>query len=283
MSEKLFNEEERDAALNDVLQQVSGQLRMSLGNIHGALMRLAPPEARDGSEKTDLDAAVLCLSYYRILRLTNNLSDAADAGRTAGAKLANGDIVELCRSVMEQAEVPAELLGIQTEFRCGKRSHFIAMNKERLERMLLNLLSNAFKFIRPDEKRVTLEVKAEREFVRLILTDTGVGMTEEELSTAFDRCSLAGRHDAPPHGLGLGLPICRRIAAEHGGTILLTSTPGVGTAVTVSLPNRKLPQPANMPVPPNMLPPDLYGGFNKTLVELSDALKKDAFKQKYLD
>ena len=106
-------------------------------------------------------------------------------------------------------------------------------------------------------------------------------MTAEELSTAFDRCSLVGRQEPPPHGLGLGLPICRRIAGEHGGTLLLTSTPGVGTTATVSLPNRKLPPRAGQePVIP---PGDIYGGFNRTLVELSDALKKDAFTQKYLD
>ena len=280
MSEKHFNEEERDAGIDSVLQQVSGQLRLSLGNIHGALMRLAPPDVRDGDKKTDLDAAILCQSYYRILRLTNNLADAAE--RPAEVKLSNGDIVGLCRSVMERAEVPAELLGIQTAFHCEKRTHIIAMNKDQLERMLLNLLSNAFKFIRPDEKRVTLEVKAEREFVRLVLTDTGTGMTAEELATAFDRCSLTGRQEPPPHGLGLGLPICRRIAAEHGGTILLTSTPGMGTTATVSLPNRKLrSQPAKEPL--LIAPIDVYGGFNRTLVELSDALKKDAFTQKYLD
>lgn len=296
MSEKLFDEEtsrtgreetvpeeERDRALDGVLQQVSGQLRLSLGNIHSALMRLAPPDARDGDRSTDLDAAVLCQSYYRILRLTNNLADAAEAGGPAEVKLTNGDIVGLCRSVMERAEQPAELLGIHTEFRCEKRGRIIAMNQERLERLLLNLLSNAFKFIRPDEKRVVLEVKIEREFVRLVLTDTGVGMTPEELSTAFDRCRLTGRQDPPPHGLGLGLPICRRIAAEHGGTILLTSTPGVGTTATVSLPNRreKSPQPVSTRLA--ISPVDIYGGFNKTLVELSDALKKDAFTQKYLD
>ena len=282
MSEKLFDGTEHDAAMNDVLQQVSSQLRLSLGNIHGALMRLAPPDARDEDRKTDLDAAVLCQSYYRILRLTNNLADAAEAGQPGNVKLSNGDIVGLCRSVMERAEQPAELLGIQTEFRCEKRAHIIAMNTDRLERMLLNLLSNAFKFIRPDEKKVTLEVKAEREFVRLVLTDTGVGMSPEELATAFDRCSLFGRQEPPPHGLGLGLPICRRIAAEHGGTILLTSTPGVGTAATVSLPNRKLPG-QQLSTLPAILRPDVYGGFNRTLVELSDALKKEAFTQKYLD
>ena len=282
MSDELFNRDERNKELNDVLQQVSGQLRLSLGNIHSALMRLAPPDARDSDRKTDMDAAVLCQSYYRILRLTNNLSDAAEAGTPGEVKLSNGDVVELCRSVMEQTELPAELLGIRTEFRCEKRAHIIAMNRERLERMLLNLLSNAFKFIRPDEKKVTLEVKAEREFVRLVLTDTGIGMTAEELATAFDRCSLMGRQDPPPHGLGLGLPICRRIAAEHGGMIVLTSTPGVGTVVTASLPNRKLPiQRAN--TQPVIVPVEIYGGFNRILVALSDALKRDAFTQKYLD
>ena len=282
MSEKSMTEKERDEALNGVLQQVSSQLRMSLVNIHSALNRLASPEARDRDPKTDLDAAVLSQSYYRILRLTNNLADAAEAGQPGDVKLKNEDIVDVCRSVMERAEQPAEMLGIQLVFRCEKQMHIIQMDKERLERVLLNLLSNAFKFIRNDEKVVTLELKFERDFVRLVLTDTGVGMSPEELATAFDRCSLSGRQDPPPHGLGLGLPICRRIAAEHGGTILLTSSKGVGTTATVSLPNKKSPvqQMNTMMVIP---PPDIYGGFNKTLVELSDALKKEAFSQKYLD
>ncbi len=282
MSEKFIHEEQRDEALSSVLQQVSSQLRMSLVNIHGALNRLASPKARDADRKTDLDAAVLSQSYYRILRLTNNLADAAEADRPEDVKLKNGDIVEVCRAVMEQAEHPAEMLGIRLVFKCEKQMHIILMNRDRLERLLLNLLSNAFKFIRADEKTVTLELKFERKFVRLVLTDTGVGMPPEELAAAFDRCALTGRQDPPPHGLGLGLPICRRIAAEHGGTILLTSTAGVGTVATVSLPNKKSPIQqlgSSLVIPP----PDIYGGFNKTLVELSDALKKEAFTQKYLD
>jgi len=292
MSEKLFNEKTGKAAgeeskaddkeLNGILQQVSGQLRLSLGNIHSALSRLAPPDARDGDSKTDLDAAILCQSYYRILRLTNNLADAAEAGQPSEVKLKNGDIVSFCREVMQRAEQPAELMGIQTEFHCNKQVHILAMNRERLERLLLNLLSNAFKFIRTDEKKITLEIKVEREFVRLVLTDTGVGMSPEELAVAFDRCRQSGQQAPPPHGLGLGLPICRRIAAEHGGTVVMTSTQGVGTTVTVSLPNRKLSA-QRMNQSSAVHPIDVYGGFNKTLVELSDALKKEAFTQKYLD
>ena len=74
MSENIY---EKDGELGGVLRQVSIQLRGSLGNIYNALSRIAPPELRDGEEGIDQDAAVLCQSYYRILRLANNLSDAA--------------------------------------------------------------------------------------------------------------------------------------------------------------------------------------------------------------
>ena len=269
MSEELFHQDEQ---VSEVLQQVSSQLRLSLGNIHSALARLAPPDVRDGEEKTDLNAAVLSQSYYRILRLANNLADASEPERPEGVGLVNEDIVELCRSVMERAQVPAELVGIQLDFRCRKNSHIIAADGERIQRLLLNLLSNAFKFIGTGEKRVALEVRVEANYVYLVLSDTGRGIPPHLLGTVFDRCRQPGRLDPPPHGLGLGLPLCQRIAREHGGSLALASEEGKGTTVTVSLPNRRGPQRLGM-----------SGGFDPMLVELSDALPKQAFMQKYLD
>ena len=76
MSENIY---EKDGELGGVLRQVSIQLRGSLGNIYNALSRIAPPELRDGEGGIDQDAAVLCQSYYRILRLANNLSDAGSS------------------------------------------------------------------------------------------------------------------------------------------------------------------------------------------------------------
>ena len=220
----------------------------------------------------DRDAAVLCQSYYRILRLANNLSDAAHLEGPSAAQLRNGDIVGLCRDIMDRARHPAELLGIRLDFQCEKERHTIAMDKDRIERMMLNLLSNAFKFIRRDEKLVTLDVRVSREWVELILTDTGCGISQELLETVFDRYRHTQRLDPPPHGLGLGLPVCRRIAQEHGGVLLLTSQEGTGTTVTVSLPNKrsKLQQ-------MNTFLVDLGGGYNRTLAELSDALPSRAF------
>ncbi|MCI8680672.1 MAG: HAMP domain-containing histidine kinase [Oscillospiraceae bacterium] len=275
MSEKQFDNNQE---LERVLGQVSNQLRGSLGNIYQALNRIAPMEVREGNGAVDRDAAVLCQSYYRILRLANNLSDAAHLEGPSAAQLRNGDIVGLCRDIMDRARHPAELLGIRLDFQCEKERHTIAMDKDRIERMMLNLLSNAFKFIRRDEKLVTLDVRVSREWVELILTDTGCGISQELLETVFDRYRHTQRLDPPPHGLGLGLPVCRRIAQEHGGVLLLTSQEGTGTTVTVSLPNKrsKLQQ-------MNTFLVDLGGGYNRTLAELSDALPSRAFTHQYMD
>lgn len=275
MSDELFY---KDTQLTEVLQQVSGQLRLSLGNIHSALTRLAPPQLRDEEQSVDLNAAVLCQSYYRILRLANNLSDASEPERPVGMGLVNDDIVKLCRRVVDEAQVPAGLLGIRLDFRCAKTSHVIAVDRERIGRLLLNLLSNSFKFIGSGEKSVSLEVRVEGDYVYLVLSDTGQGIASELLDSVFDRVRQPGRMDPPPHGLGLGLPLCQRIAREHGGSLALVSQVGKGTTVTVSLPNQRGPQRMG-----TALLSELFGGFNKTLVELSDALPKQAFTQKYLD
>lgn len=267
-----------DRELGGVLGQVSNQLRGSLGNIYSALSRIAPPEARDEDGQIDLNAAVLCQSYYRILRLANNLSDAANLDGPSTARLRNEDIVGLCREVARRSEVPAELLGITLSFKSDKTGHVIAMDGDRIERMLLNLLSNAFKFMGAGEKHVVLEVRVGREQVELSVSDTGVGIAPELLETVFDRYLHTDRLDPPPHGLGLGLPICRRIAQEHGGSLLLTSEAGRGTIVTVSLPNRREKTQSL-----RTCLVDLGGGFNRTMVELADALPKRAFTQKYLD
>ena len=156
----------------DILRQISGQLRLSLANIYNSLDRLAPPDLRDRDPETDLNAARLVQSCLRIMRIADNLEDAASLGQPHQAQLRNGDIVKFCRDLVETAMVPAELLGLKLAFRCEQQTCVIAMDKGRLERLLLNLLSNAFKFT-PKGGRVLVEVRVEKQQVILLVADTG--------------------------------------------------------------------------------------------------------------
>ena len=109
--------------LDAVLRQVSGQLRQSLGNIGAALERLAPPERREEDPELDRSAAVLLRSYYRILRLSGNLAEAAALEEPSTAQLVNDDIVGFCREMVRRAEHPAALMGLRLAFRSEKVSH----------------------------------------------------------------------------------------------------------------------------------------------------------------
>ena len=267
----LLFDNDQEKLLHQVFPNIASQLRSSLGNIHSALNRIAPLEAREQDPQLDNNAALLYQSYYRILRVVNNLTDAAGLLDDTPLPLENDDIVGYCRDLCRKVEGLAALRQQQLIFNCDHSGHIIAFNSDYMERLLLNLLSNAIKFT-PAEGTITVSLKIRPQTVELTVADTGVGISSELLPTVFDRYLHTERMDPQPHGLGLGLPICRRIAAGHGGSIMVTSKEGAGTRVTVSLPNRQTDV-----VRVKDVPFDYAGGFDHTLVELADALPHRAF------
>jgi PAS domain S-box-containing protein len=108
-----------------------------------------------------------------------------------------------------------------------------------LERMLVNLLTNAVKFT-PDGGRVELQLRALSENTEIVISDTGMGIPEDEQSklfTRFFRSSTATERAI--QGTGLGLTIVKAIVALHGGRIDVESAHQRGTTVTVSLPRQQ--------------------------------------------
>ena len=106
--------------------------------------------------------------------------------------------------------------------------------------MLLNLLTNAVKFT-PDGGRVELVVGETTDSVELTVIDTGMGIPEAEQDQLFTRFFRASSANAQAiQGAGLGLTIVQTVVEAHGGQVTVSSSEGVGTTVSVSLP-RTLP------------------------------------------
>ncbi len=249
---------------------VAAQMRSALSNFHLAAVQLAPAAAREQDPALDACAALLDQSYYQLLRLVNSLSLASYLTNDDPLPLRDADVVELIGELCERAASLAPMLGLELRFVCSLDRHICAVSPEAMEQILNHLLSNAFKFT-PSGGTVTVELRRGARRLLLSVEDTGCGIPHDRLDTLFDRYLQPGRMDPAPHGLGLGLPLCRRLAAGQGGSLMAESRVGKGSRFTLSLPDRQLGTGVSD------VRFDYSGGFNRTLLGLADALPSKAF------
>ena len=266
----------RERLLNEVLLHVAAQLRTALGGMHIAVGRLAPPDRRDRDAVLDRDAALLNHNYYSLLRLANNLSNAPMLLSDEPLLKENTDIVEWLAGLCRQAEPLFALRHVTLTLQCAAEHHTAAIHRDCLEQAVWNLLSNALKFT-PDGGSVTVSLRLGHRQVLLAVSDTGCGIPAGNMETVFDGYLHPERLAVLPGGLGLGLPLCRRIAEGHGGRLLLDSREGQGTTVTLALPDETA---GDMVEDVTF---DYAGGFQPALLELADGLPFHAFQQVHLD
>ena len=266
----------RERLLNEVLLHVAAHLRTALGGMHIAVSRLAPPERRDADAALDRDAALLNRNYYALLRLSNNLSNAPMLLDDAPLTRENTDIVTWLDGLCRQASPLFALRKVALTFQCSAAHHGAAINRFCLEQAVWNLLSNALKFT-AEGGAVTVSLRFERRQVLLAVADTGCGINAEDMEMVFDGYLHPERLAALPSGLGLGLPLCRRIAEGHGGRLVLNSRVGHGTTVTLALPDELAEDVVED------VAFDYTGGFQPALVGLADGLPFEAFLQKHSD
>jgi signal transduction histidine kinase len=221
------------------LSSMSHELRTPLNAIIGLTDMMVGNAARFGTEKALEPLRRIHNAGTHLLGLINQVLDLSkiEAGKlelspesVALAPLID-QVVGTARQLAEQnknrlvVEVP-EGLGTLT------------VDPMRLRQILLNLLSNACKFTKQGD--VTLRARRlanGRHWVELVVIDSGVGMTPEQLSRLFQEFSQAEASTAKKYGgTGLGLAITRKLARMMGGDVRVTSEHGKGSVFTVSLP-----------------------------------------------
>jgi signal transduction histidine kinase len=112
----------------------------------------------------------------------------------------------------------------------------VRADPEKLQQILLNLLSNAVKFTEPGGK-VAIRCGGTADGVRITVTDTGIGIAEDQLARVFEPfVQVDAKLTRTREGTGLGLAISRDLARGMGGDITATSEPGVGSTFTLELP-----------------------------------------------
>lgn len=172
-----------------------------------------------------------------LLQVVNELLDLAkaEAGKIE-LEMITVDVAELLEELEQFALTKCEEKDISfTISRARSVPDVVKSDPTRLRQVLFNLLSNAIKFT--EIGTVRLEVDYSNRYLSFAVRDSGIGLTDDQISRIFEPFAQADSSTTRRYGgTGLGLAICNRIAESFGGTLSATSTPGEGTIFTFTLP-----------------------------------------------
>jgi signal transduction histidine kinase len=152
------------------------------------------------------------------------------------------DVARLAADSVETARAAAESKGLDLRLSEEVGLPPLWADPLRLTQVLDNLLSNALKFT-PEGGTVSVTAAKRADTAHVEISDTGVGIPEQELDELFNRFFRASTTASAP-GTGLGLSIAKSIVEAHGGTISVESEEGTGTAFSVALPLQAPPEAA---------------------------------------
>lgn len=232
LNEMLANLEQAYQSQQRFVADASHELRAPLTAIQANLELL---ERRPAMPPADRQEAVgeASRETHRLARLVADLLILARAD--AGVPVRHQRI-ELDRVVLDALEEARHLARSQRLAIDRLEPVAIDGDPDRLQQLLLILLDNALKYT-PQDGQVTLGLRRDGASADITVRDTGIGIGADALPQVFERFYRADPGRArDPGGTGLGLPIARWIAEQHGGSVALESAPGVGTLATVRLP-----------------------------------------------
>ena len=244
-------EAQRVARIKDeFLATLSHELRTPLNAILGWTQILQGPRADAGADLTH-GLEVIERNARAQIRLVDDLLDLSSimAGRI-GLDVQRFVLEDIVRGAIESARPAAAAKGLRLDFRSDADDNVVVGDAARLQQVVWNLLSNAIKFTpKAGQVRVTIERIDSR--VRLLVSDTGVGIPPHFLPHVFDRFSQKDSTASRGYsGLGLGLAISRQLVELHGGTIEARSMgEGQGATFVVVLPTDAPPTEREDPAP----------------------------------
>ena len=229
--------EQSNRAKSEFLSRMSHELRTPLNAMLG-FAQLLELDTRNPLTDTQRPwVAQIQSAGWHLLEMINDVLDLSriEAGtmRLQPETLALPPLIATTRSMIEGA---AEQRGIVVTQRIDEDATRVQGDATRVKQILTNLLSNAVKY-NHDKGRIHIMARARGdEQVEITVTDTGLGMTTEQIDSLFQPFNRLGREHSVLEGTGIGLVISQRLAELMGGTLRVRSTAGEGSSFILTLP-----------------------------------------------
>ena len=204
-------------------------------------------------------------SLYQLLRIVGNMSDAS--GISPVFRPMEQNVTALFQEITEKAIALSESTGIRISYSDPSKPYNCCIDRQLMERAVLNMVSNAMKFTSKGGSIMLCLHRSGKQF-RFSVTDSGTGISQKEQATLFSRYLREPTIEDPRHGIGLGMLLIRNTAARHGGAVLVDHPSGRGTRVTITFNSVPTEESALR----STLPTDYTGEQDHALVELSEFL-----------
>jgi len=234
MGEKL---KEMDNLKRDFISHVSHELRTPLTSMKAASGMLSQGSLKGSPEKEKEVLRIIQSECDRLIGTVNRLLDLSRMeAKMMDYQFRNADLGGVIRLAVLKLAPLSEKRRIRVEILPLPNLSPVRMDPDRISQVIENLLGNALKYT-PENGRIAIDASLNGEpgFVRVSVSDTGIGIPPESLEQIFDRFTRvhAGKKTS---GTGLGLSIAKHIVKDHGGKIWAESTPGKGSTFSFILP-----------------------------------------------
>ncbi|WP_163193326.1 ATP-binding protein [Clostridium thermarum] len=214
---------------------ISHELRTPLTVIHSSLQLAYNVYGKEITPNIHKNMVRISQNCSRLLKLINNILDItkAEAGFLT-LNISNFDIVSNTEYVVNSINSYAKVKDIELIFISNRNQLYVNLDKDKYEKILLNLLSNAMKFT-PSGKKIITKIEEKDNCFTLSVSDQGIGIPKDKIESIFDRfaqvnSSLSRRAE----GTGLGLSLVKKFVELMGGSIEVKSTVDVGTEFILS-------------------------------------------------
>ena len=267
-------EQEADQAELQAMALAAQELRAPLSGVMTVADQLFPVKDEAGDPKMDAQIARINRGLYQMLRIVSNMSDAYRYSQQTESKMQVTNITQVVEEIISHSASLLSHGGIQLHFKNLEQAVFTLADREKLERAIHNMISNAVKFA---GKGSTIEVRFMRRGDMLFFSvqDSGSGMQPEIQGSAHSRFRRVPGLEDNRFGIGLGMVMIRAAASTHGGTVLIDHPDGCSTRITMSM---EIRQDVESVVRAGQLQIDYAGERDHTLIELSDVLPNTLYE-----
>ena len=231
------------------------------GSLQSAVESTNDPDAAD-------QMARLNRGLFQILRILGNMSDAGHYHTSTLSRMTIQDIRSLMGELFDGLTALTDHSGITLHFTNLPDSLYCLVDREKLERALYNIFSNALKFT-PAGGHIEARLVKRESRLYLTVQDSGCGIPENQRGSIYSRFLRQPGLDDNRHGIGLGMVLIRSAATAHGGTVLIDQPKDGGLRLTLTM---EIRQNRDGLVRSPGLTVDYAGEWDHKLIELSESL-----------